>query len=118
LSQEFDEWFPGSKFVLTTRKDPQQLVDSEMAMRIGPSHPLFPGLEGNLTLATAIHSYLTIIDPKQSDKVKRTLQQLLVWGLLTRRRCEPLSLAACCPCVVDDGYGDPCGPVARQRQNT
>jgi hypothetical protein len=89
LSQEFDRWFPGSKFVLTYRKSSLALVDSELGMSLRSLRESIPSVKGNgVTLEAAIRSYLTITDRRRQAKLKHLLQKVLVWGLLTQRRYD------------------------------
>ena len=89
LSQELDQWFPGSKFVLTYRKSSRALVDSELGMSFRSLRHWFPSVEGGaVTLEATVRSYLTITDPRRHVKAKHVLQQLLVWALLTQRRYD------------------------------
>lgn len=84
-----DQWFPGSKFVLTYRKSSRALVDSELGMSFRSLRHWFPSVEGGaVTLEATVRSYLTITDPRRHVKAKHVLQQLLVWALLTQRRYD------------------------------
>jgi hypothetical protein len=84
--QEFDEWFPGSKFVLTVRKDSTALVDSEIGMKLKNEGKRFFFGTGSVSLSSAIRSYTQITNPKQQANAKKFLQNVLVWALLTQRR--------------------------------
>eukprot|EP00959_Pyramimonas_sp_CCMP1952_P253801 5302540-Pyramimonas_sp.AAC.1 len=51
--QEFDSWHPGSKFVLTLRRDLLSLVNSEINMRHEARNPM-PPLKKMLRAALAV----------------------------------------------------------------
>lgn len=101
LRQEFDEWFPGSKFVLTVRKDLASVLDSEMGQKLSGVKPatyqrIFgeelrasdreAHAEGH-SLDSLVRAYKRITDhPQRQRMAKKFIQDALVWGMLTRRR--------------------------------
>jgi hypothetical protein len=89
--QEFDEWFPGSKFVLTVRKDSTALVDSEIGMKLKNEGKRFFFGTGSVSLSSAIRSYTQITNPKQQANAKKFL-----WS----GRCLPNAGAWVQLCVV------------------
>jgi hypothetical protein len=71
------------------RKDPTELVDSEMGMHLGEGGQHLVASGANVSLSSLLISYAQITEPRKQAKVKQFLQRLLVWGLLTKRRCAP-----------------------------
>jgi hypothetical protein len=100
LRQEFDEWFPGSKFVLTVRQNLTSILDSEMGRKLrGVKPATYRQLFGEElgaghrearaerhSLDSLVRACKRITDPKRLNRAKKFIQDALVWGILTRRR--------------------------------
>ena len=108
--------------MLTVRKDSTALVDSEIGMKLKNEGKRFFFGTGSVSLSSAIRSYTQITNPKQQANAKKFLQNVLVWALLTQRRCMGSALRRCHltanPAVTDTGMQHIIAPPPLHRSNS